>query len=139
MATQLCSELGRIDPEKLLQYRATFICQYGLCCCIVWPSFLVDCTVRKNLGNLREFFGQIVYRPPLAKNFPYAYVSPSQPLGLESRSFWITDYSLPVSTCSLRGILLIHVNRNTCCPISKKLDEKKNSKDCYNLAVGRIF
>ena len=29
---------------------------------------------RKNLGNLREFFGQIVYRPPLTKNCPYAYV-----------------------------------------------------------------
>ena len=28
---------------------------------------------RKNLGNLRDFFGQMVYRPPLAKNFPYAY------------------------------------------------------------------
>ena len=33
-------------------------------------SFLL---FRKNLGNLREFFGQMVYRPPLAKNFPYAY------------------------------------------------------------------
>ena len=27
----------------------------------------------KNLGNLQEFFGQMVYRPPLAKNSPYAY------------------------------------------------------------------
>ena len=33
-------------------------------------SFLL---FRKNLGNLQEFFGQIVYRPPLAKNCPYAY------------------------------------------------------------------
>ena len=35
-------------------------------------SFLLFC---ENLGNLREFFGQIVYRPPppLAKNCPYAY------------------------------------------------------------------
>ena len=33
-------------------------------------SFLL---FRKNLGNLREFFGQIVYPPPLAKNCPYAY------------------------------------------------------------------
>ena len=33
-------------------------------------SFLL---FRKNLGNLREFFGQMVYRPPLAKNCPYAY------------------------------------------------------------------
>ena len=29
---------------------------------------------RKNLGNLREYFGHIVYLPP-AKNFPYAYDS----------------------------------------------------------------
>ena len=28
---------------------------------------------RKNLGNLREFFGQTVYRPCLAKNCLYAY------------------------------------------------------------------
>ena len=34
-------------------------------------SFLL---FRKNLGDLRNFFGQIVYRPPLAKNCPYAYV-----------------------------------------------------------------
>ena len=27
----------------------------------------------KNLGNLQKFFGQMVYRPPLAKNSPYAY------------------------------------------------------------------
>ena len=27
----------------------------------------------KNLGNLQEFFGQMVYRPPLAENCPYAY------------------------------------------------------------------
>ena len=29
----------------------------------------------KKLGNLQEFFGQMVYRPPLAKNCPYAYVA----------------------------------------------------------------
>ena len=50
----LCSNLAGIDPEKL--YRGTFICQYGLCCCIVWPSFLFDCFVKK-LGNLQVFFG----------------------------------------------------------------------------------
>ena len=33
-------------------------------------SFLLFC---KNLGNLQEFFGQMVYRPPLAENCPYAY------------------------------------------------------------------
>ena len=32
------SNLAGIDPEKL--YRATFICQYGLCCCIVYMAFV---------------------------------------------------------------------------------------------------
>ena len=61
-----------IDPEKL--YRATFICQDGLCCRnMALISLRLFC---KNLGNLRDVFGQMVYRPPppLAKNFPYAYV-----------------------------------------------------------------
>ena len=52
-----------IDPEKL--YQATFICQYGLCCCnMALVSFRL---FRKNLGHLREFFGQMVYRPPWQK------------------------------------------------------------------------
>ena len=52
-----------IDPEKL--YRATFIRQYGLCCCnMALVSFRLFC---KNLGHLREFFGQMVYRPPWRK------------------------------------------------------------------------
>ena len=41
----LCSNLAGMDPEKL--YRATFICQYGLCCRTEWPSFLFDCFVGK--------------------------------------------------------------------------------------------
>ena len=50
------------DPEKL--YRATFICQYSLCC---YNMALVSFRMfRKKLGNLQEFFGQMVYRP-LAK------------------------------------------------------------------------
>ena len=59
-----------IDPEKL--YRATFIM-------LVRPMLLhrmALVSVRlfcKNLGNLQEFFGQMVYCPPLAKNCPYAY------------------------------------------------------------------
>ena len=64
----LCSNLAGIDSEKL--YRATFICQYGLFCCMALVSFRLFC---KNLGNLQEFFGQMDYRPPLAKNCPYAY------------------------------------------------------------------
>ena len=52
-----------IDPEK--PYRATFICQDGLCCCnMALISFRL---FRKNLGNLRDFFGQMVYRPPWQK------------------------------------------------------------------------
>ena len=37
--------------------------QYGLSCCIIMGlvSFRLFC---KNLGNLQEFFGQMVYRPP---------------------------------------------------------------------------
>ena len=38
----------------------------------------------KNLGHLREFFGQMVYRPPLAKNFPYAYGHWRHVLNLQS-------------------------------------------------------
>ena len=64
----LCSNLAGIDSEKL--YRATFICQYGLFCCMALVSFRLFC---KNLGNLQEFFGQMDYRPPPAKNCPYAY------------------------------------------------------------------
>ena len=53
----------RIDPEK--PYRAPFICQDGLCCCnMALISFRL---FRKNLGNLRDFFGQMVYRPPWQK------------------------------------------------------------------------
>ena len=55
----LCSNLAGIDREKL--YRAIFICQYGLCCCIC-PKF---CSTV--LGNLQKFFGQMVYRPPWQK------------------------------------------------------------------------
>ena len=52
-----------IYPEKL--YRATFIRQYGLCCCnMALVSFRLFC---KSLGHLREFFGQMVYRLPWQK------------------------------------------------------------------------
>ena len=54
-----------LKPGKL--YRANFIRQYGLCCCnMALVSFRLFC---KNLGYLREFFGQMVYRPP-GKQFP---------------------------------------------------------------------
>ena len=62
----LCSDLtlkNSLDPEKL--YRATFICQDGLSCCnVALISFRL---FRKNLGNLRDVFEQMVYRPPWQK------------------------------------------------------------------------
>ena len=58
----LCSNLAGLDSEKL--YRATFICQYGLYCCMALVSFRL---FSKNLGNLEEFFGQMDYRPPWQK------------------------------------------------------------------------
>ena len=54
-----CSNLAGIDPEKL--YRATFICQYGLYCCMALVSFRLFC---KNLGNLQEFLGKWITAPP---------------------------------------------------------------------------
>ena len=58
----LCSNLAGIDSEKL--YRTTFICQYGLFCCMTLVSSRLFC---KNLGNLQEFFGQMDYCPPWQK------------------------------------------------------------------------
>ena len=60
----LCSNLAGIDPEKL--YRSTFICQYGLCCCIVWPSFLFDCFV-KIWATCKNFLGKWFTPPPWPK------------------------------------------------------------------------
>ena len=60
----LCSNLAGIDSEKL--YRATFICQYGLCCCIVSPSFLFDCFV-KIWATCKNFLGEWFTAPPWQK------------------------------------------------------------------------
>ena len=57
MATQF---MLRLDHEKL--YRATFIFQDGLCCCNM--ALICFRLFRNNLGNLRDFFGQMGYRPP---------------------------------------------------------------------------
>ena len=49
-------------------WRLTVSSHYGLCCCNMAPvSFRL---FRKNLGNLRDFFGQMVYRP-----FPWQNIS----------------------------------------------------------------
>ena len=52
-----------IDHEKLC--RATFICQDSLCCCTM--ALISLRLFRKNLGNLGDIFGQMVYRPPWQK------------------------------------------------------------------------
>ena len=57
----LCSNLAGIDPEKL--YRGTFICQYGLCCCIVWPSLLFVCFA-KIWATCKNFLGKLFTAPP---------------------------------------------------------------------------
>ena len=67
--SSLCSNLAGIDPKKL--YRAIFICQYGLCCCI-GPRFCS--TVLLKFEQLANFFWANGLPPPRAKNFPYAYV-----------------------------------------------------------------
>ena len=56
----LCSNLAGIDPEKL--YRGTFICQYGLCCCMVWPSFLFVWFV-KIWATCKNFLGKLFTAP----------------------------------------------------------------------------
>ena len=62
----LRSNLEGIDPEKL--YLAIFICQYALCCCIVWPSFLFvdDCFV-KIWATCDNFLGKWSTAPSVKK------------------------------------------------------------------------
>ena len=59
----VCGDIVYAQTWQVL-YRATFICQYGLFCCMALVSFRPFC---KNLGNLQEFFGQMDYRPPWQK------------------------------------------------------------------------
>ena len=56
------SNLDGIVLEKL--YLATFICQYALYCCIVWPSFLFvdDCFV-KVWATCDNFLGKWLTAP----------------------------------------------------------------------------
>ena len=70
----LCLNLAGIDPEKL--YQATFHMPVRpmLLHRMALVSFRPFC---KKLGNLQEFFGQMVYCPPRptppAKHCPYVY------------------------------------------------------------------
>ena len=55
---------ANIDPEKL--YCGTFVCQYGLRCCIVWPLFLLDYFV-KIWATCKNFLGKWFTAPPWLK------------------------------------------------------------------------
>ena len=92
-----------IDPEKL--YRATFIRQYGLCCCnMALFSFRLFC---KNLGHLREFFGQMVWRPPWQKISRTPMVGP-----------YVVLSFLLLLFCVLCGVIVNSVLKSRCSIIS---------------------
>ena len=85
------------DPEKL--YRATFIRQYDLCCCnMALVSFRL---FRKNLGHLREFFGQMVYRPPWQKISRTPMHVDACYAGYES--VWLCDFHMVLTGMWSRG------------------------------------
>ena len=56
----VCGDIVYAQTWQVL-YRATFICQYGLFCCMALVSFRLFC---KNLGNLQEFLGTWITAPP---------------------------------------------------------------------------
>ena len=60
-------KLGGIEPEKLLQYRATF--RLSLSMSLHRMALVSLRLFRKNLGNFREFLGKW-YTPPPGKKTP---------------------------------------------------------------------
>ena len=86
----LCSNLAGIDSEKL--YRATFICQYGLCCCIVWPSFLFDCFV-KIWATCKNFLGKWITAPPGKKLPVRLCLSEQNSLGWFASASGVTNFT----------------------------------------------
>ena len=61
----VCGDIVYAQTWQVL-YRATFICQYGLFCCMALVSFRL---FGKNSGNLQEFMGKWITAPP-GKKFP---------------------------------------------------------------------
>ena len=61
-----CSRPNFLDEHARKRLLRRLICCFNM----ALISFRL---FRKNLSNLPDFFGQMVYRPPLAKKFPYAY------------------------------------------------------------------
>ena len=126
MATYLCSKLEGIDPEKLLQYRTTYlVASFGLI------SFLL---FRKSLGNLREFFGQIVYPPPPSpgKNCPYAYECTYKEVQQESTEqiirygFTLKTFFWRTVVCVFLFIPYISLSHNTCNAINNGSTLQRN-------------
>ena len=110
-----------IDPEKL--YRATFICYYGLCCCIVWPSFLFDCFV-KNWATCKNFLGKwFTLPPPPAKNCPYAHAN----------SVLKQVYFEKVGSCCTLCFVCYSKNKNEDDALSLWLNLDRNSRGGYSL------
>ena len=56
-----------------------FICQYDLCCCIVWPSFLFDCFV-KIWANCKNFLGKWFTVPLSCIKLPVRLSSHEKPI-----------------------------------------------------------
>ena len=106
-----------IAPGKL--YRATFICQDGLCCCnMALISFRL---FHKNLGNLRDFFGQMVYRPPWQKisRTPMFVIQ-------DSLGFWIPRRRLRIPGTGFQSL-------------SSKLESGSQSLVRFRIAKPRIL
>ena len=72
-------------------------------------SFRLFC---KNLGNLQQLFGQMVYRPPPAKNCPYAYACrqsrerAGRCLAWKTRIFVLLSFNCKL-LCSIQALTLL--------------------------------
>ena len=99
----LRSNLGGIDPEKL--YLATFICQYTLYCCIVWPSFLFvnDCFV--NIwATCDNFLGKWLTAPS-GKKLPVRLC----PFFITKPPKYCTNLPLDTQECSFFSLACLEV------------------------------
>ena len=112
-----------IDPEK--PYRATFICQDGLCCCnMALISFRL---FWKNLGNLPDFFGQMVYRPPWQKISRTPMLFGHVPMEL---SFLVITFLKKAR--SEKKVQVKETGKQTCCPIlPRQKDQPSNHRKTW--------
>ena len=79
-------------------YRDTFICQYGLCCCIVWRSFLFVWFV-KIWATCKNFLGKLFTPPPGRK--------------------------LPVPLCAFSPVPAFFATHDLCATLSWSLEEAR--------------